>query len=91
MECIFELNFKTEAYNVICTLEQPFRTQPILLQINEEQDVFVACSVGDGYLYNAKTNKQIDIDKEFNIDLIKSVIFDEDTNMIYLACNRKGG
>jgi hypothetical protein len=59
--------------------------------INEEQDIYVACSVGDAYLYNSKTNKQFDIDAEFKIDLIKSVVFDEDDHMIYLACNRKEG
>ena len=51
----------------------------------------MACSADDAYLYNSTTKKQYDIDKKFDIDLIKCVIFDEDDNFIYLACNRRKG
>lgn len=90
-ECIFELNYISNIYKEIFSFEQPFTAQPILLQINESQDILMAASVEDGYLYNSTTGKQYDIDAEFDIGIIKCIVFDEEDGMIYMCCNRRHG
>jgi hypothetical protein len=62
-----------------------------MLKLNGNQDIYLAASEQDGYLYNSETKKQWDIDDKFDLDLIKCAIFDPEEDMIYMVCNKRHG
>jgi len=48
-------------------------------------------SQSDGIWINKKNNTEIDIDQEFDISDIKSLLYDEEDQVFYLLANRKKG
>ena len=55
--CLFELDFVQNKYMELHHFDPPFHSQPFMLKLNDNQDIYLAASEQDGYLYNSKTKK----------------------------------
>lgn len=68
--------------------------QPTFFCTNVEQSIFVVASEMDCIYVNMiaeeKSKKEVDIDKEFNISLIKQITFDEEDQVFYILSNKFG-
>lgn len=95
---IFSLNFmeENEAPEIVYRFKDghEMKGQPTFFCTNEEQSIFVVASDMDCIYVNMNTEdesiKEIDIDHEHNISLIKQITFDEEDKVFYILSNKYG-
>ena len=68
--------------------------QPTFFCTNVEQSIFVVASDMDCIYVNMHMQeaekREVDIDREFNISLIKQITFDEEDQVFYILSNKFG-
>ena len=56
---------------------------------NQDQSIHVLASESDGYWYDQKSNKEVDLDVLFKIENIKSIEFDQEEKAFYILANKR--
>jgi len=89
---IIKYNFKMDRVMNLHIFSQPLFKQPEFFRLDETQKICMIASQDDSLylnLYKKGKNKEIDIDDEFQIGAIVSVIFDEGS--FYILANKSKG
>jgi len=56
-----------------------------------DQKTHCVASLNDSVWFSEHTNEEVDLDQLFNVNIIKSIIFDEEDKEFYLLANKKKG
>lgn len=75
---IFEMDVETDEFKTIHKFNPALGCQPEILRTDVNQDVFVVASRQDGIWVDVKNAKEVDLDEEFEVNLIMEVVLDED-------------
>jgi hypothetical protein len=86
---IFEMNVETEGIQTIHKFNPALKSQPIIFRSNVNQDIFVVSTRQDGIWVDVNQGKEVDLDEEFDINLINEVVLDEDEGYFYFLCNMR--
>ena len=84
---IIEFNFEKESYLTYYQFKTPLTRQPQFFRMNTEQTIMVAATEQDAIYMDINAKKEVDLDEEYNLTLLKEVIFDEDDKTFYIIAN----
>ena len=90
IDCIFEMNFKTDQITTVFTFTHPLKRQPLYFVPNFDQSIYIIASPEDGFHINLKKNshQETNISKHYEIDSIKEVIYDQEESQYYILSNK---
>jgi hypothetical protein len=88
IDCIFEMNFKTDVINTIFQFTHPLKRQPLYFVPNVGQDRYMIASPEDGFHICLNSKKETNISKHYEIDAIKEVIYDAEEKFYYILSNK---
>ena len=72
----FSLNIKKREFNTLHKFRPALLSQPQFYCMSENQQIHVLASINDGIWYNYDTDKEIDLDELYDIDLVKAITYD---------------
>lgn len=61
---------------------------PTFFSISCSQKQFVIASATDGFWFDKDTDKEVDLDELYSVDLIRNIIYDEEDNKFYFLTNK---
>lgn len=90
IDCIFEMNFKSDVLTTIFQFTHPLKRQPLYFVPNFDQSIYMIASPEDGFHINLgkASQKETNISKDYEIDAIKEVIYDGEENKYYILSNK---
>ena len=85
---IFEYNYLDNKTNIIKVFEEAFEKPAQFFIMNENQDCILIANNVQSIHYNLKTDELIDFDLALNIQELKCVTIDKDSDSFYILANK---